>query len=143
MSHSHEADPKEQEDQRTALKGFLRYAFGIVHRAGLSAPMKGIHRNPLDIRYGRADRPFSTAGMQNASSGRKNPIFSAMQPLPMNYNQNSRMDNTACNPSGLTSNPNGIRYPKMTTVVSAQITNQFTQPSISIRRLISALRCPV
>ena len=71
MSHSREADPKEQEDQRTALKGFLRYAFGIGHRAGLSAPMKGIHRNPLDIRYGRAERPFSTAGMQNASSGKK------------------------------------------------------------------------
>jgi len=34
MPHSHEADPEEQEDQCTALKRFLRYAFEIVHRAG-------------------------------------------------------------------------------------------------------------
>lgn len=143
MPHSHQAGPEEQEDQCTALKGFLRYAFGIVHRAGPSATMKGFHRNALGIKYGRANRPSGTASMQNAPSGRKNTIFAAMQPLPMNYNQNSRMDNTACNPSGLTSNPNGNRYPKITTVVSAQKTNQFTQPSISISRLISAPCCPV
>jgi len=143
MPHSHEVDPEKQEDQCTALTGFLRYAFGIVHRAGPSAPMKGIHRNALGIRYGRADRLVGTASMQNAPSGGKIPIFAAMQPLPMNYTQNSTMDNTACNPSGLTSNPNGIRYPKITTVVSAQKTNQFTQPSISISRLILAPCCPV